>query len=118
MALLTGVFDESAVPENQPFPYLTLGGVIETQADTMGTVNARGYDDIYTINGWSQTRGYQQLQTMLGRMNAALLPRKTLILPGQAHVGTWYVNALFLEDPDGITQHLVARYRIFSQENL
>ncbi len=117
MAILKGVFDASSVPQPQIFPFVTIGETYESPMDCMGTVNARGYDGIYTLHGWSQTRGFKQLQSILGSLTR-LLHRQSLVLSAQVHVGTWFDTANFVQDPDGISQHLVARYHLFSQENL
>jgi uncharacterized protein DUF3168 len=113
--LVTGVFDVSNVPENQAFPYITVGNqATETQTDTFDT---RGYDDTFVIDIWTQTRGFQQARAILARMNQ-LLHRQPLTMSTQSHIGTWYLSAVELEDPDGITQHVTPRYRMFNQESL
>ncbi len=113
MGLVTGVFDWADVPENQPFPYVTLGDITELQDDTM---SSRVYDGVYTPHIWTQSTGMKRAKTILARMNQLLHKQPLTLTFGQIHVGTWYLTVILTEDPDGITQHGVPRYRILTEE--
>src|SRR6266702_3062916 len=64
------VFDFSAVPENQPFPYITLGDNDEKPYNAFGT---RGYLTMRKLHIWdSQYGGFQKSQQILARMNTLL----------------------------------------------
>ncbi len=116
MSLLSGggVFDASAVPQNQAFPYITLGDCTETQADTM---DGRTYELTYTPHIWAIGAGFKACQAIFARMNW-LLHRQPLSLATQTHVGTWYMNMRIMEDPDGIHVQGIATYHIRVQEPL
>ena len=113
MAQVTGVFDSGAVPENQAFPYITLGDTTEAPDNAFGT---RGYDDTLTLHIWSDALGFKECHIILARMNT-LLDQQTLTLISHHHVGTWYEFSETLNDPgvDGI-KHIPVRYRIETQE--
>jgi len=114
-----GLFDQASVPVGQALPYCTIGDAVETSANCMGTVSARGYECITTIHAWSQTRGFKTVQAMLGIITAILTDRQPLVLAGgQTHTGTWFLGSTAVQDPDGVTQHSVARYLFRVREDL
>lgn len=118
-AISQGIFDQAAVPVGQALPYCTIGDAVETPADCMGTVSARGYECITTIHAWSQARGFKSVQAMIGVITAILTDRQPLALAsGQTHTGTWSLGSTAMEDPDGVTQHSVARYLFRVREDL
>jgi len=113
MALVSIIRDQASVAQNQVFPYITIGDIVETQDDTLST---RQYDQDCTLHIWTQSSGFKQAQGILARCNV-LLHRQPLTLSGsQTHVATWYRDAIPLADPDGITQHLVVHYRLIVEE--
>lgn len=112
-----GVFDQASVPVGQALPYVSLGDAIETPMNSMGSVCARGYECILTFHIWSQSRGFKVVQGIMGRI-IVLLTRQPLVLPGQSHVGTWFLSSNAVQDPDGVTQHIVLRLVFRVQEDL
>lgn len=112
-----GVRDMANVPETQPFPYVTLGDVHEMQKDTF---TGRQYDLAATLHIWTRNtntvKSFRPAQLILARMNV-LLHKKALTISGQRHVGTWYQDVVELLDPDGLSQHLAALYRIVVEED-
>ena len=118
-ALSQGIFDQAAVPVGQALPYCTIGDAVETPINAMGTVLARGYECITTIHAWSQSRGFKTVQAMIGAITVILTDRQPLVLAGgQIHTGTWSLGSTAVEDPDGVTQHGIARYVFRVYENL
>lgn len=114
-----GIFDQASVPVGQALPYCTIGDAVETPANCMGTVSARGYECITTIHAWSQSRGFKSVQAMIGVITTLLTDRQPLALSGgQTHTGTWSLGSTAMEDPDGVTQHTVARYLFRVREDL
>jgi hypothetical protein len=108
------VFDFGSVPENQPFPYITLGNAQEKPFNAFGR---RGYLTKYTIDIWdSQFGGFQLSQQILARMNF-LLDQKPLTLATQTLVYFLYQGAMHLNDPgDYKILHTPVDYEYFSQE--
>lgn len=113
MGLITGVFDMSNVPENQAFPYITLGNATETDYSALARI---GYEDTLTLHVWSMSKGTKECNTILSNLNR-LLNHQSLTLDTQNHVGTWYDFSDFLPDPgeNGIF-HMPVRYRMRAQE--
>jgi hypothetical protein len=109
---ITGVFDDMAVPENQPFDYLTIGDIVEKPNNTLGR---RGYDVTFTIHIWSRAKGNKNAQMILARLNQ-LLDQVHLNLTTQDHVSTMYDSSKFLPDPDGLTLHGLVQYMLYSEE--
>jgi hypothetical protein len=108
------VFDFGAVPENQGFPYLTLGNAREKPENCFGR---RGYVATYTIDIWdSQFGGFLKSQQILARMNF-LLDQKSLTLGTQTFVYCMYQGAMHLNDPgDYKILHTPVEYEYFTQE--
>lgn len=101
-----GIFDE--VPENAPFPYVTIANNLEIRNDTF---NRRGRDVTITLDIWSQGHGFNEALTILARC-IALLDRQPLTL---ATGSMSYINFTgtpqMLRDPDDqLTRHVVARF--------
>src|SRR5260370_38138 len=64
------VFGFGNVPENQSFPYITLGDAMEKPLNAFGT---RGYVTMVKVHIWdSQFGGFQKAQQILARMNTLL----------------------------------------------
>src|SRR5258708_3402464 len=108
------VFDFGAVPENQSFPYLTLGNAQEKPFNAFGR---RGYLTRYTIDIWdSQFGGVAKSEQILARMNF-LLDQKILTLATQTNVYFLYQGAMHLNDPGEYKiLHTPVDYEAFTQE--
>lgn len=107
---LPGVYDET--PDNTTFPYITLGDFTEERFDTMGNY---GSELTFNLHIWSQYRGYKEAYEYLAIVDAIL---DYAALSSSAfhcvYCRNEFVNALM--DPDGITRHVVSRYRVVAQE--
>jgi hypothetical protein len=108
------VFDFSAVPENQPFPYITLGDNQEKPLNAFGT---RGYLTTRKLHIWdSQFGGFQLSQQILARMNF-LLDQKPLTLATQKLVYFLFQQAIQMNDPgNNKILHTSVEYESFTQE--
>ncbi len=111
------VFGFGNVPEDQPFPYLTLGDAQEKSDHAFGT---RGYLTMEKIHIWdSQFGGFQKAQQILARMNF-LLDQKdqtTMPLATQKLVYFLYQAAIPMNDPgDYKILHISVEYESFTQE--
>jgi hypothetical protein len=109
---VTGVFDERAVSESQPFDYITIGDFTEKPNNTLGR---RGYDNSATIHLWSRQIGQKPAQLMVARINQ-LIDQQHLTLASQAHVYTMYDMSQYIPQPDGLTLHVPIRYMLYSEE--
>ena len=109
---VTGIFDERAVPESEPFDYITIGSTIETPNNTLGR---RGYNNAFTIFIWSRAIGNKNAQAMLARLNQ-LFDQQPLSMATQAHVYTMLDSALFVPQPDGLTLQVPVKYMLYSEE--
>lgn len=109
MAVAAAVHDQ--VPENATFPYLTIG---EDTAVDFGTKSEPGQELTLTLHAWSRAHGRKQVKDILARVHA-LLHEQPLTVAGFTHVLTRFLSTETFRDPDGLTQHGVARYRILVQ---
>lgn len=113
MALVTGVFDYGAVPQNQAYPFVSIGNGTETPDNAFGT---RGYDATIQLDIWDSSNGFKACYAILARMNT-LLDQQALTLATQHHVYTLYDFSTTLNDP-GLNniKHVPVRYKTFTQE--
>lgn len=113
MAIVTGIFDEGAVPTNQAYPYIVLGDDTEAPMNAFGT---RGYDATLTLHIWDNLPGFKRCKQILANMNR-ILDQQPLTLATQKHVYTLYNFSQTLNDPglDDI-RHMPVRYITFTQE--
>ncbi len=113
MALVTGVFDYGAVPQNQPYPFVSIGNGTEGPNNAFGT---RGYDAIIQLDIWDNSNGFKTCYGILARMNT-LLDQQSLTLATQKHVYTLYDFSTTLNDPGLNTiRHIPVKYKTFTQE--
>src|SRR5690606_9406725 len=94
MARVTGVFDK--VPSDQRFPYVTLGSLFETEADTHTT---RGLLASVTLHVWSEYEGNREAAEILEALDA-VLDRQPLSVPGWTHVSVARESADTVPDPN------------------
>lgn len=111
MSLCLGAYDPAM--ENQAFPYVTFGNHTESQWLTFGNL---GRNVLMQLHVWSQTFGYKQCYDILNAMNA-LFDAKQLALTHFTNVITLYEGSSKLQAQDGITRHVVARYRMYNIAN-
>jgi Protein of unknown function (DUF3168) len=110
MAKVTGVFDY--VSDNQAFPYITIG---EATSNPFRTFSRFGEEVTVTLHIWSRYDGSKEALEILNEMNR-LLADQDLAVTGYDTVACFYEFSETLRDPDGITRHLVVRYRIITQK--
>ncbi len=117
MAIVTGVFDFGAVPdepdEKPAFPYITIGNALELSDDAFSTP---GYDTTQQLDIWTNQGGFWQCFQIFNIMQG-LLNHKPLTLATLHHVYTEYARSEPLRDPDDKTiRRLNVQYDTFSQE--
>lgn len=100
------VYDE--VPENQPFPFVALGESFESPSDVF---DQQGRILLLVLHFYGQEQGwndvlsaYEKVRAMLHRPASLPLSSWTFICSFQEYLGT-------IREPDGLTRHLVARFR-------
>jgi hypothetical protein len=117
MAIITGVFDFGAVPdepdEMPAFPYITIGNALELAHDGFSTP---GYDTTQQLDIWTNQGGFWQCYQIFNIVQG-LLNNKPLTLDTLHHVYTNYARSEPLRDPDDKTiRRLNAQYDTFAQE--
>ena len=101
------IYDEA--PQGTPFPYITIGEFNPVPFNVHGSV---GRNATFNIHVWSRHNGNEEANQIADAVDD-LLDLK----PGSLNVSGWSVVSLELLDakqigsPDGITRHLVMRYR-------
>lgn len=111
MLLAKAVLDY--VPDAQSYPYVTIGEATEIPFDTFGN---DGYEQTLSLHIWDQGRGFKVCYDILDSMTT-LIEGATLALTSHQQVLTNSDNVTSLREADGITHHVVARYRIIVQDN-
>jgi hypothetical protein len=109
MALVRGVYDD--VPESAAFPYVSIGDATEIAWDCFGQ---DGSDATITMHVWSTYRGMSEAQRINTLMIGVLDNQTGLTVTGY---GLVVLNKEFTEtlrDPDGITRHIVTRFRVMA----
>lgn len=99
------VFDH--VPQGTGFPYVTIGEATEVRYDTH---DRAGKEATLTLHVWSRYAGYKEALEIVGQIDS-LLDRTRPTVTGWSVVS---VTNDFTQTmtADGITRHVVARYRV------
>lgn len=107
MALVTGVFDE--VPDAQPLPYVSLGTIVQTEADAH---NQRGLDVTFDWHIWSAYEGNKEVADILQALED-VFDRQPLAVAGWRDVSIANQQTLTVPDPDPDIRHITASYRVW-----
>jgi len=107
--LLPALYDE--VPEETAFPYLTIGEFTEERFDTMGIY---GSEITFNLHVWSQYRGFKECYGYLTVIDG-LLDYANITSTGFTNIFIRNEMVNTFIDPDGVTRHLVTRYRTVVQ---
>jgi len=111
------VFDY--VPQDQAYPYVTIGDSTAVDFDTKTEV---GQDHTVTIHTWTRAKGRESCKIVMGAI-FGLLHRGALTVTGHAVIDSRVVYADVLQDPNetghpsGPVWHGVQRVRIITQSN-
>lgn len=112
------IFDD--VPEREAFPYLTIGDIQSSAADTK---TEGGQEHTATLNVWTKRSSRTATETgHEGRKQArlildaaiAVLNHATLTVTGFVNTGTYYLFSDVYRDDDN-TYHGVARFRVVTE---
>lgn len=110
MGKVTGVFDY--VPDAKTYPYISLGEGTETPFLTFGR---NGHNNVFTFHIWSQKKGYKESYGILDAL-VVRLDGFDLVVSGHATVKLEYDSSESMRDPDGITRHVVVRFRLITED--
>ncbi|MFD9445512.1 DUF3168 domain-containing protein [Streptomyces sp. NPDC060006] len=108
LGLVEGVFDW--VSEKQPYPYIAMGGTVETPDNAH---DRHASQTVVTLDIWSQYRGYAQALTIAGRVIQAL-DHTPLVVVGHVHRWTRFMSLQTLTDPEppGNIRHVPMQFRV------
>lgn len=101
----------SPPPSGQPdtrFPYIRVG---DDQVTGDDTDDCEDLSEVFSrIHVWSRATGWPEAKTIAGAIRARLRSA-TMTLSGFTVDVVEFVQAQYLEDPDGITRHAVVEFR-------
>lgn len=107
----TRVYDH--VPDSPTFPFVTVG---ESTAIPFDTKDLTGMEQTVTLHVWSRYRGRKEVKDIMAAAYD-VLNRGTLSVSGHVFHDCTFEFADTFVDPDGLTYHGVARYRVITQES-
>lgn len=110
-SLVTGVLDE--VPEQQAHPYVVIG---ESWESTRNSHDGFGREVVTSVHVWSRFRGFSQALTITDRI-ITLVDHQELPIPGHTVISTRHEFTQTLRDPDPEIRHVVARFRITTEQD-
>lgn len=105
-ALAGRVFD--TVPEPAPFPYVSLGSIIEYPDDSH---DAQGLNALVTIHVWDKSASAGRVYDLFAAIDAAL-DRQPLAITGFRDVQIKHTQHQSIDDPDPDIRHINAQYRV------
>lgn len=107
-SICNGVYDPA--PQSQVYPYVTFGNHIESPFLAFGNL---GRGTVILMHIWSQAFGFAEAYSILDVMNQTFDATK-LSLSNYDNIIILFMGTNKFSDPDGITRHLVARYRTWN----
>ena len=109
MALVRSVRDE--ITEDAPFPYVTIGDATELPFDSFAEY---GSDATLTLHVWSRGKGFKEAQAITHRLIQLLDNNTGLAVAGLTTVLLNKEMTETLREQDGITRHVIVRFRIIT----
>lgn len=106
------VYDE--VPDDAPFPYISIGPTNEVNGDADCIV---GSEVSIQIDGWSRDPGSVEARRIAHAVRVALTGQE-FNLPTNALSTFEYSNTRVFRDSDGLTTHAVVTFTAFVEANL
>lgn len=110
-ALGVPVYDK--VPQDTPFPYVTIGD--DTEID-WSTKDSPGKESTISIHTWSRYAGRLETKELLGKIEA-LLGDRPLTIPGYWNLLLYADFSTTMLDDDGVTYHGVIRFRALTHQS-
>ena len=108
-AKVSGVFD--AHPDPQVFPYITLADGYSNQYTAFEHM---GEEVFFNIHVWSRYKGFKEAQEIASEINR-LLAHQHIEVDGFGEVASFFDTSETIRDIDGITRHLILRFRFLIQ---
>jgi Protein of unknown function (DUF3168) len=99
------------VPQNTPYPYLTLG---QSTTRDWSTATEPGEEHILTLHVWSREAGHKQAQEIVDALRVALHDR-TMTLAGHRLINLRHVFSDARREADGETYHGILRLRAVTE---
>lgn len=114
MALVEGVFDSTSVPQDQSFPYVTIGEA--TFADRSNHTH-RGFEADVTIHVWDQSdnRGRKKVQEIQAEIDR-LLHTVNICIDGWNIINFRQIFVEVIVDADNVTMHGIQRFNLMIGE--
>jgi hypothetical protein len=106
---ISGVFDSH--PDPQVFPYVTIGDGYANSFSTFDRVGEEVYSNVHV---WSRYKGFKESQDIAQDVHR-LLSQKHVDVDGFGTVACFFEASDTLRDSDGITRHLILRFRFIIQ---
>jgi len=98
------------VPQGTAMPYLEVGD--STTQQPFDAKDFNGDDMTFQLDGWSETSSMLQISQLMGAARRLLNRNNLLVVTGHQLVDIRWEFGQVLREPDGITRHGVARYRV------
>lgn len=108
-AKVSGVFD--AHPDPQKFPYITLADGYSNQYTAFEHM---GEEVFFNVHIWSRYKGFKEAQEISADVNR-LLAHQHIAVDEYGEVASFFDSSETLRDIDGLTRHLILRYRFLIQ---
>ena len=89
------------------FPFISIG---DTNSNPFVQFEHMGEEIFMTIHIWSRYKGYKEGQQIVGDVQR-LLAQQELTVDGFGAVSSYFDSSDTMRDEDGITRHLMVRYR-------
>lgn len=114
MALISGVFDSGAVPQNQLFPYVTIG---ESPMTDRSNHTTRGFASQFTIHVWYQElgRGRKSVQLIQKEIDR-LIHAQNICIDGWNIISCRAIFQDVIIDIDNVTLHGIQRFNLLIGE--
>jgi hypothetical protein len=114
---LAGIYELGATvydhaPQDEEFPYVTIGEGTATQWDTDDSL---GSEETVTIHVWSRYRGRKEVKEIQAEIYDALHRYELPVTGSHTVTVEWEYADTFL-DPDGLSRHGVQRFRITTEQ--
>lgn len=106
---IKGVYD--AHPNPQEFPYITIG---DGYSNSYSTFDRPGEEVFFNIHIWSRYKGFKEGQEISADVHR-LLSQQHIDVGDFGTVACFFEASETLRDVDGITRHIILRYRLLIQ---
>ncbi len=111
MGMITAIYDYA--PASALFPYVVLADFNSSDGSTK---DLNGLEVFHTLHIFSQSLGKREAETIMKRIHE-LLHNHNLSTVSHKVVNMRFSNANMVLEADGITRHLIARFKMAIFEN-